>query len=47
MHLYEIGIVTYFLHEILKFAIGLCHNNYSSQHFQAHFFAQEKSYGTD
>ena len=33
MHLYELGIVKYFFHEVLKFEIGQCHNNQSSQHF--------------
>ena len=27
LHLYEMGIVIYFFHEILKFEIGQCHNN--------------------
>ena len=42
MHVCEIGIVTYYFQEILKFEFGQCQNNQSSQHFQAHFVAQEK-----
>ena len=44
IQLCEIGIVTYFFQEILKFEFGQCHNIYSKQHWQAHFYAQEKSY---
>ena len=42
MHLCEIEIEAYFFEEMLKFEIDQCHNNYSSQHLQAHFLLRRK-----